>query len=132
MLLVRSLYYSDASPLRVGDIDAILDTARRTNAALNITGVLVIDRGRFMQVLEGGRDAVGGLLLRIAADPRHRNMKLADFSEITERRYNRWSMAYADAEDSSASVRLTEFASAPADALYHQVESYLAKKEDAA
>jgi hypothetical protein len=132
MLLVRSLYFSDASPLRIGDIDAILDTARRTNASLNITGVLVIDRGRFMQVLEGGRDAVGGLLLRIAADPRHRNMKLADFSEVSERRYHSWSMGYADAQACSAPVRLTEFDPAPADALYRQIDSYMGQTRYAA
>ncbi len=132
MLLVRSLYCSEAALSDVGDIDAILNAARRNNAALKLTGALVLDRGRFLQVLEGAREAVSTMLLRIAADPRHCNMRLVDFSETTGRRYSNWSMAYMDAEDSSASVRLTRFDAAPAEALYHQVERYLAKTEYAA
>jgi hypothetical protein len=132
MLLVRSLYYSDAVLSGVGDIDAILDVARAKNAAQNITGILVIDRGRFLQVLEGGRNVVSATLLRIAADPRHRNMRLADFTEVSERRYHTWSMGYVDAAVRTSPVRLTEFAMAPAEALYRQIEFYLAQGEHAA
>ncbi|MGX6647003.1 BLUF domain-containing protein [Maricaulaceae bacterium MS644] len=132
MLLVRSLYYSDAALSSVGDIDAILDTARRRNAELNITGVLIIDRGRFLQVLEGGREAVSSLMLRIAADPRHCNMRIADFAEVSERRHHTWSMGYVDAETCLSPVRLTQFDSAPADSLYRQVEYYLAQPQYAA
>lgn len=132
MLLVRSLYYSDTALSSVGDIDAILDTARRRNAEMNITGVLIIDRGRFLQVLEGAREVVSSLLLRIAADPRHGNMRLADFTEVSERRYHTWSMGYVDTETRLSPVRLTEFDSAPAEALYRQIEYFLGQSEYAA
>ncbi|MEQ8435481.1 MAG: BLUF domain-containing protein [Oceanicaulis sp.] len=132
MLLVRSLYYSDAVLSSVGDIDAILDTARRRNAEMNVTGVLIIDRGRFLQVLEGAREVVSGLLLRIAADPRHGDMRLADFTEASERRYHTWSMGYVDAETRLSPVRLAKFDSAPADALYRQIDFYLGQTEYAA
>ena len=39
----------------------------------------------FLQVLEGGRDAVSALYNRIAQDPRHRDVALLSYEEIGER-----------------------------------------------
>ena len=45
-----------------------------------------------MQVLEGGRDVVSALYNRIANDPRHTDVILLQYEEITERRFAGWSM----------------------------------------
>ncbi|MEQ8406149.1 MAG: BLUF domain-containing protein [Oceanicaulis sp.] len=125
MLLVRSVYYSKATPGSDGSLNAILKASRDNNRALNITGALVYDRGRFLQVLEGARPVVSGLLRRIAADPRHQAMTLAEFTEINARRYADWSMAYVDADAAAHPVRLTEYDAAPAEALLRQVDLFL-------
>jgi hypothetical protein len=46
----------------------------------------------FLQMLEGGRDAVNALYANIVRDPRHRDVTLLDYAEITERRYASWRM----------------------------------------
>jgi Sensors of blue-light using FAD len=45
-----------------------------------------------MQVLEGGRSAVNRLYNRIANDPRHTDVELLSYEEISERRFAGWSM----------------------------------------
>ena len=46
----------------------------------------------FLQVLEGGRAAVNTLYGTIVRDPRHRDVTLLDYAEITERRFANWRM----------------------------------------
>jgi hypothetical protein len=46
----------------------------------------------FMQVLEGGRSAVNRLYNRIVVDPRHTDVELLAYDEISERRFAGWSM----------------------------------------
>jgi len=46
----------------------------------------------FLQVLEGGRTAVNALYGTIVRDPRHREVTLLDYAEITERRFAGWRM----------------------------------------
>ena len=45
-----------------------------------------------MQVLEGGRMQVSALYNRISQDPRHRDVALLSFDEISERSFAGWSM----------------------------------------
>jgi hypothetical protein len=49
----------------------LLETCRKNNAALGVTGMLLYKDGNFRQVLEGDEGAMRGLYERIAADPRH-------------------------------------------------------------
>ncbi len=46
----------------------------------------------FLQCLEGGREAVSHLYSKICQDPRHENVTLLRFEEISERRFEDWSM----------------------------------------
>ncbi|MBS0447798.1 MAG: BLUF domain-containing protein [Proteobacteria bacterium] len=92
-MLVRLMYASRAvEPLGADDLNAILRTSRARNPAVGVTGVLCHAGGIFLQALEGGRSAVNALYLRIAADPRHRDVELLGYQEIEERRFTGWSM----------------------------------------
>src|SRR3989344_500663 len=92
-MLVRLLYASRAkAPLTPEVIDAILQTSRKGNPAAGVTGLLCHSGDVFMQVLEGGRDVVSALYNRIANDPRHTDVVLLKYEEITERRFAGWSM----------------------------------------
>jgi hypothetical protein len=59
-----------------------------------ITGVLLFVEGAFLQILEGEKDDVLGLMERIQRDPRHRGVKVFYEQEVDERAFASWSMAY--------------------------------------
>ena len=82
-MLVRLLYASRAAgPLTQGLIDSILAQSRRRNPDQGITGILCYSDDIFLQVLEGGRDAVCEVFNTIVADPRHTSVRLLQFEEI--------------------------------------------------
>ena len=91
----RLLYISTArQPMASGELDTLLKLSRRNNAAVAVTGLLVVGGRRFLQALEGPEAAVRTTYERIARDPRHHAVvKLAD-SVITERAFARWSMGF--------------------------------------
>jgi len=106
-MLVRLLYASRAAGAVGAEvIEAILEESRRRNPALGITGVLCQSGDIFLQVLEGGRDAVNQLYNRIVRDPRHRDVVLLDYEEITERRFAAWTMGQVNAARINPSLLL--------------------------
>jgi len=94
MFLVRMLYCSVLNGIGDGDVEKILDISHANNALDNITGVLVYNGGHFLQCLEGGRRAVSKRFVSIAADKRHKDVEILDFSPIAERRFPTWTMQY--------------------------------------
>jgi len=92
-MLVRLLYASRANQ-DINDIQlaAILKQSRAHNPAEGITGLLCFSEGMFIQVLEGGRDAVNARYKRIVQDERHRDVILLAYEEIDERHFAGWSM----------------------------------------
>jgi hypothetical protein len=52
-----------------------------------VGGLLLYAGGYFCQVLEGPEDAVDTTFQRIAADPRHRDVKVLVREEVPRRRY---------------------------------------------
>ena len=92
-MLVRLMYASRAvEPIKQEALQAILKTSTGWNPKLGITGVLCFSGDVFMQVLEGGRMQVSALYNRISQDPRHRDVALLSFDEISERSFAGWSM----------------------------------------
>ena len=92
-MLVRLLYASRAADqLGQEGLSAILKQSKCHNPKLGITGVLCFSDHTFMQVLEGGREAVSRLYNRIVGDPRHHDVVLLRYEEIQERRFGGWSM----------------------------------------
>jgi hypothetical protein len=92
-MLVRLLYASRAaSNVDAEAISVIFKQSKANNPKLGVTGVLCSSGGVFMQVLEGGRGAVNQLYQRIASDPRHRDVVLLSYEEISERAFACWSM----------------------------------------
>ena len=92
-MLVRLLFASRAAAAMDADaLAAIVRQGVANNPRVGVTGVLCHSGGFFMQVLEGGRDAVSRLYNRIAADPRHRDVVLLNYAEVGERRFAGWAM----------------------------------------
>ncbi|MFN3566595.1 MAG: BLUF domain-containing protein, partial [Burkholderiaceae bacterium] len=92
-MLVRLLYASRTAEAVTHEvIESILAQSRKHNPELGITGILCHGGDVYMQVLEGGRDAVNGLYNKIVRDRRHRDVVLLHYEEVTERRFEGWTM----------------------------------------
>lgn len=92
-MLVRLLYASrPASPLTASVIDTILAQSQDGNQAKGITGILCFNDELFLQVLEGGRDAVCELFNAIVRDDRHKNVRILSYEEVPERCFGGWTM----------------------------------------
>jgi len=92
-MLVRLMYASRSnSPIGETELAVILKQSREHNPAEGLTGLLCYTDGIFMQVLEGGRDAVNARYNQIAGDPRHNHVILLCYEEISERQFTGWAM----------------------------------------
>ena len=92
-MLVRLLYASrPTSPLTASIIDTILAQSQDGNQSKGITGILCFSDELFLQVLEGGRDAVCELFNAIVRDDRHKNVRILCYDEVPERRFGGWTM----------------------------------------
>lgn len=91
--LYQLLYLSKATAaMSMRDALRIADRAQERNAEDEITGLLCFGGGYFLQVLEGEHAAVNRTFHRVAADPRHSEVLLVDFSLIRSRTFGKWSM----------------------------------------
>jgi hypothetical protein len=92
-MLVRCLYASRMQKaLNAAAQNDILESSRKNNVKHGITGVLLSTGSVFVQLLEGGREEVSKLYNQIIGDPRHKDVVLLVYEEITERRFEGWSM----------------------------------------
>lgn len=105
-MLVRLLYASrvkDASPEA---IDKILSQSRSHNPSSGITGILCYGGGIFLQAIEGGRGPVNQLYGQIQQDPRHEQVELLYYEEISERRFGGWTMGQVNLSKLNTSILL--------------------------
>lgn len=105
-MLVRLLYASRAVDSSTSAIEAILAQSRQHNPVSGITGILCYGGGIFLQAIEGGRMAVSELYGRIQKDPRHKDVVLLDYEEISERRFGGWTMGVVNLLKLNQSVLL--------------------------
>ena len=78
-----------SSPSTLNDIS---ECSLERNRADDITGILCYGNGYFFQCVEGSEQALTNLKNRLLVDERHKELKILDFSEITERRFASWSL----------------------------------------
>jgi hypothetical protein len=115
-MLVRCLYASRAAqPMNGAMLDEILEQSRRNNPALGITGLLCVSEDVFIQVLEGGREAVCELYNAIVRDARHQQVRLLVYEEIAQRRFNAWTMGQVDVARTNPALLLKYFTCARLD-----------------
>jgi hypothetical protein len=88
------LYISTARRgLSQGEIIEILRQARSRNISSGVTGILLYDRVRFMEVLEGPAEAVEDTFNRIRNDSRHVALVKLEDKPITKRQFAGQAMA---------------------------------------
>ncbi|MDO9143295.1 BLUF domain-containing protein [Rhodoferax sp.] len=105
-MLVRLLYASRAVDTSSEAIESILHQSRDHNPSTGVTGVLCYGGGIFLQALEGGRMAVSQLYGHIQRDPRHKDVVLLQYEEISERRFSGWTMGEVNMNRINAAILL--------------------------
>jgi hypothetical protein len=97
--MIRLVYISQAVVgFAEAEVQNILQSSQRNNAANGITGVLVYGGGLFMQVLEGSEHAVLRLYVKILEDRRHSDCRLIHITPTDEQIFKQWSMAVLDSD----------------------------------
>lgn len=105
-MLVRLLYASRAVDSSPEAIENILTQSRQYNPTCGITGILCYSGSIFLQAIEGGRAAVSELYGHIQRDPRHKDVELLHYEEITERRFGGWTMGQVNLSRINTSILL--------------------------
>jgi hypothetical protein len=106
-MLVRLLYASRAAaPVTQEIIESILQQSRTHNPANGITGILCHGGDVYMQALEGGREAVNALYMKIVRDLRHREVILLHYAEVPERHFAGWTMGQVNLTKVNPSILL--------------------------
>jgi Sensors of blue-light using FAD len=92
------IYSSRATaPMSVDDLERILVDARAGNEKRNVTGALVYVDGVFLQVIEGDKEILLGLMRSIGDDSRHSSVKIFHQAEIERPMFANWRMAFVSA-----------------------------------
>lgn len=100
MRYIFQLSYMSKSktPLSNKELEELLATARQHNVQEKITGILVYNKGVFLQLLEGEENQVRRLFAKIESDERHHGIHNF-FENFTPKRvFENWSMAYQNTE----------------------------------
>ncbi len=82
------------NPFSEEELVRLLEKSRSNNKGLAISGMLLYLQGKFIQVLEGEREAVIKLYERIRHDPRHRKVVTVVEGESPNRIFQNWSMGF--------------------------------------
>lgn len=101
-MIHTTMYVSTlADELTSDALDALLRSSRAKNEQTGITGLLVVQGRRVMQMLEGEQSAVRRLYAVIADDLRHRDVVTVWDSNAAGRRFPNWSMAFDDLNETA-------------------------------
>lgn len=88
-------------PVSVAECREIVQISRLNNRRSDITGLLLFNSRRFLQVLEGPRAAVEETFERIRADDRHHGVVTLRTRDLSQREFGDWAMAFDDPETAS-------------------------------
>jgi hypothetical protein len=88
--LSRIIYFSRCAldreaRARDDQLDKLVRASRRQNEFALITSILVLEKSWFCHMLEGDRDALNSTFRRIAADNRHKEVRIVEWREIPRR-----------------------------------------------
>jgi hypothetical protein len=91
---LKTLTYTSRARLDMSDdeLNDIQRSARSLNAIDGITGLLLFDGVRFLQLIEGSEDAVDNLAERLRRDRRHSDFEVRDERFSDARSFPDWSM----------------------------------------
>lgn len=93
-VLQRLIYFSTAAPETAAGMQdflgGVLKRSAVRNAALGVTGALLACDGRFLQALEGTKEAIQQVYGAISIDPRHNSLRILQWRSINSRLFGDW------------------------------------------
>ncbi|HEY0252795.1 MAG TPA: BLUF domain-containing protein [Kofleriaceae bacterium] len=100
--MIQLVYVSaSATPFDDAALRRLLDAARTNNESLGVTGMLIHQRGAFLQVLEGDAGTVDTLFWKIGLDRRHKELIMLARTELDARNFPDWTMGFVDVRGSA-------------------------------
>jgi hypothetical protein len=100
MVVQQLAYVSAAAQLMPShELAELLAHARKKNARLGVTGILLHDAGSFLQVIEGAPATVDALFRTIEADPRHQRVVVLGREPVSRAAFGAWHMGFVDRAD---------------------------------
>lgn len=93
ILVYRSRSRSSMTP---AELNQLVRTARGHNEAVGVTGILLFDGERFLQLLEGPESEVQAIYERLQNDPRHYQVVKLLQDYAPRRRFGQWGMRMID------------------------------------
>ncbi|WP_100658403.1 BLUF domain-containing protein [Alteromonas flava] len=99
--MFRLIYVSDVNQdlLDSDALASLLTKARKNNAELDLTGMLLCDYVNFFQVLEGDEQQVRKLFDVIKRDQRHTNVVIVAEESCSDRLFGQWRMGFSSLEN---------------------------------
>jgi hypothetical protein len=105
--MYQIVYTSSASrDFSATDLSDLLQSARRRNKDVGVTGMLVFHDGTFLQAIEGENRAVNEVFARVHGDPRHRDLIVLHRGDGPEQRaFGDWPMGFTDFAGAAALLK---------------------------
>ena len=130
--MIRILYFSQSTrDITEPQVRDILESSRRNNPSLGITGVLIHGGGMFMQVLEGPERNTLRQYVKILDDKRHGDCQIIHISPTRERIFQTFSMGVIKSDPFQfqhiAALREQRFESVQAKMFTDTMREFLAK-----
>jgi hypothetical protein len=107
--LIGCLIYESraAKPPSEDELSALVTAARVRNSSLGVTGMLLYDKGRFLQTLEGPVEGLDQVWASIQRDERHTGIEVLTQHLVGARLFSQWDLLhYRRFEKAPASLRL--------------------------
>jgi hypothetical protein len=91
---LKTVAYTSLARLDLGEdeLRQLHQQARHLNALDGITGLLMFDGTRFLQIVEGTEEAIDDLVERLRRDSRHSGFEIRDERMVGSRSFPDWNM----------------------------------------
>ncbi len=86
------------------ELRTLVSKARTRNRMLNVTGMLIYERGAFLQTLEGPKDKLDALWTSIKQDRRHEHIEILTEHIAPARLFSDWDLLLHSRNDNAAPV----------------------------
>lgn len=87
--------------LNADELDSILTDSREFNALEDVTGALLHHDGSFFQYVEGPSEGLSRVYERIRGSSKHKGLIQLIHTEVDQRQFSEWHMAFAEAPAST-------------------------------
>ncbi len=88
-----------SSPLVASELIGLLQSARKRNQELDVTGLLLHREDSFFQIIEGSRQNVLAVFDRICSDQRHERITVLFEGPTAVREFSDWRMGFVELDN---------------------------------